>query len=200
MERVSRRTRISWLALLALGALLAGCATGPTGVFTTLPSLPTATLATAPTATATTAPLTTIAFTCPATVNGAVKVFSDSVSGLTFDYPATWTEKDCHRYVAENIGPNGSTIAGQSILIGNLFIVAVAPHRGLTIQQFVSDVQGSDETVTLTPLTVTHAVEADTLKVTISSTAAQPPRFAQTLAIIAGTQSFYEVSGLVLQL
>lgn len=193
------RARVHSLGTLLLIALLAGCASAPTGAATT--PLPTATLQPpAPTALATTAPLTTQTFTCPATTSGSLKVFLDSASGLKFSYPAAWTEKDCQRNVAENISPSGSSVAGQSILVGNLFIVAVAPRRDLTIQQFVSDVEGTDETVKLTPLTVAHAVAADRLFITVAPTAAQPPRFAQTLAIIAGSRSFYEVSSLNAQM
>ena len=184
--------------LLLTCVLLAACGGAPTG--SDRSASPTATATVTPNATATFAPPVTQTFTCPATVNGAVKIFSDSGTGLQFDYPAAWTEKDCQRFVAENISPSGSTIAGQSIVIGNLFIVAVSPRRGLAIQQLVNQVEGSDETVTLTPLAIAHAVAAAQLSVTVSPAATHPPRFAQTLAIVEGSQNFYEVSGLVAQM
>ncbi len=192
------RTSARWIGAALLCALLAGCGSAPTGGVST--ASPTATQTLSSIATATTSPLTAAAFTCPAAVSGSIKVFSDSASSLTFSYPAAWTEKDCQRNVAENISPSGSSIAGQSIVVGNLFIVAVSPRRGLTIQQLVSEVQGSDETVTLSPLTVVQAVAAVSVTATASPSAAHPPRFAQTLAIIAGSQNFYEVMGLVAQM
>lgn len=192
------RMRIHWLAAVLLtSALLAGCA--PTTTAMTATPAPSATETLAHAATATQG-VRQGSFTCPTTVNGAQKTFSDSATGLQFSYPADWTENDCQRYIAETISPSGSAPAQQSILVGNLFIVTVWPRNGQTIQQWVNGQTTSDETVTLTPLTVPHAGAAVTVAVTVSPQASTPPPLSQTMAIVAGSQNFYEVNTIVAQM
>lgn len=193
------RVRFSALAVLLVSALLASCAGAPAAgarltSTATPPPTPTAAVA-LPTATATPA-TTAVTFTCPVTASHSTNVFYDSQTGLQFNFPSTWTEKACQRVIAYN---SDGSVAGQSLAIGNLFHIAVSPRQGMTIQQFVTSVEGTDETVTLTPITVSHAVEADSLAVTAAPGAALPIRFLQTIAIIAGTQNFYEVISLIAQ-
>lgn len=195
-----RSFRRTFVALGVVGALgtLAGCG-GSSSVAAPQTPTATATATLAPTATATATatevPSVTISFTCPATVSGSQKVFYDSQLGLRFSYPAAWTENNCQRVVqADGV---------QSLLIGNLFRVITAPRNGLTIQQWVSQQTDTpNETVTLTPLTAPHAVAAVTVQAapTPNPTSSKPfdsEPFAQTDAIVAGTQQFYEVVGLI---
>lgn len=183
-----------WLGLMCVGLLFAGCG----GTAAQTPPAPAATLSpteaatAAPTATATLVIPTQTTLTCPTTVNGSEKVFDDSVSGLSFSYPASWTEADCQRITSSD--------GSQSLIIGNLFIVSIWPRNGLSIQQWVNQEAGSGEAVALATLSVKHAVEAESVTVTTTGQSTQPPRFGQTLAIVAGNQNFYEVSGLVAQM
>ena len=142
-----------------------------------------------PTATATPHAVQTT-FTCPTTVNGSVRTFTDASLGLSFTFPASWTENDCERTVA----PDGT----QSIWIGNLFNVETYPRNGMTIQQWiVSRVDTPNETVTLNPLTVPGAVDGAAVQASPTPAAANQPflgePFASTIAVVAGTQQFYEV-------
>lgn len=186
-----------WLGVALLSVLLTGCASAPSGGASI--TSPTATAILAPTVTVTPG-VTQASFVCPTIVSGASKVFSDNATSISFSYPAAWTENDCQRYIAENISPYGSSPAQQSVLVGNLFIITVWPRNGLTIQQWVNQRTTPDESVTLTPLTMAHANAAVTVAVTVSPQATTPPPLSQTLAIVAGSQNFYEVTNLVAQM
>jgi hypothetical protein len=187
------------MTTMALGAL-AGCggsSSAQVAQTATATATATATLAQTATATATATvePSVTTSFTCPAAVSGSQKVFSDTMLELRFSYPAAWTENVCTRTVLAD--------GTESLVIGNLFRVITAPHNGLTIQQWVSQQTDTpNETVTLTPLTAPHAVAAVTVQAapTANPTSNKPfdsEPFAQTDAIVAGTQQFYQVVGLI---
>jgi hypothetical protein len=145
-------------------------------------------------ATATIAVVSQTSFACPAAVNGSLTVFSDAETGVTFSYPAAWTEHECVR----TVNADGS----ESLLIGNLFRVGVAPRKGLTIQQWVDQQTDKNEIVTLTPLTVKHADAAVTVTDApapnyTSSRPFDAEPFSSTSAIIAGSQQFYQVIHLI---
>jgi hypothetical protein len=185
--RDPRRTWKTTCVLCVSLVMLAGCGGASSA------SVPTATIpptvAPAPTATATPHAVQTT-FTCPTTVNGSEKVFADASLQLSFTFPASWTEHDCERTVA----PDGT----QSLWIGNLFNVETCPRNGLMIQQWVaSRVDTPNETVTLNPLAVPGAVEGAAVRATPTPAAANQPfqsePFASTIAVVAGTQQFYEV-------
>jgi hypothetical protein len=192
-----RRAHPEAVAASALVALLAGCGASSSviGQATATTQVPTAALATAtPSPTATTAVVSQTSFACPAAVNGSLTVFSDAETGVTFSYQAAWTEHDCVRTVLAD--------GSESLLIGNLFRVGVAPRKGLTIQQWVDQRTDKNEIVTLTPLTVKHADAAVTVTDApapnyTSSRPFDAEPFASTSAIIAGSQQFYQVSTLI---
>lgn len=178
------------LALLCLSA----CATR-----TTIAQAPTATLVPAATATATPFPTDSVVaqtpFACPETTVGSRKIFFDAETGLRFSFPAAWTEHDCVRMAGQG--------GGQTLLIGSLFFVGVEPRNGLTIQQWVNQqADPQNEQITLTPLTVAHAVDAVTVHVAATPNAdpnkpiAMEP-LVQTKAIVAGSQYFYWVNPLI---
>lgn len=123
---------------------------------------------------------------------GAVKVFSDPATGVTLSYPAAWTESDCTRYTAAD--------GTQTLLIGNVFFVTVTSRQGQTIQQWVNAQAQPNETITLTPLSVRHAVEAASVTVQLAQGAVPNAPFVQTMAIVAGTSRFYEVTDLIAQM
>ena len=182
--------RLVGLALLAV--LFAGCSATSANISTPATHTPAATATTAP-ATPTSTPLpTNTTFTCPATINGSSKVFTDSATSLSFSYPAAWTEADCQRIV----GANGE----QTLIIGNVFLVSVTPRNGLTIQQWVNQQTDTNETVTLAPLSVSHAQAAVSVTVGLGPNAGPNEPFLQALAIVAGSQSFYQVNGLIAQM
>jgi hypothetical protein len=185
-----------FLVFILLIVALAGCAgagsaAGPQSTSTaasTPTSAPTAT--SVPTATVTHLPLGTI--TCPTILSpdGSTKIFSEPQLGFSFTYPAAWTEKICQQ------GSNG-------VLIGNLFSVSVSPQQGRTIAQMVDATKTPEETVTLTPVPDPHAVEVVQVGVTFPNRAGPTPEafqpFVKTIAIVAGTQSFYTITGLIAQ-
>lgn len=193
-----KRTCWAWVgAIVTCLALLAGCsatkpvttsASSATSILTT--STPTTSLMTpTPASSATT-------FTCPATLNGAQKTFTDTSMPLSFSYPAAWTESRCQRFM----GNDGL----QTLFIGNLFSVGVMPRNGQTIQQWVSAQTNQYEVVTLGALTVPQAQEAATISVAPSATSdpnkafdAEP--FASTFAIVAGSHSFYVINSFNVQ-
>jgi hypothetical protein len=127
-------------------------------------------------------------------LNGTQKVFSDSQMQLSFSYPAAWTENNCQRFVSAD--------GDESLFIGNLFSVAMLPRSGQTIQQWVSAQTDQYEVVTLGSLAVPHAQSAATVSAQPAATPnpnkpfdAEP--FSQAMAIVAGSQHFYEVDFLI---
>lgn len=196
MQRHSSRGQVAAIAICL--AVLAGC-----GISQSSTGAATATTTTAPTATATTIPATptpsfvSTTFTCPATLNGAQKTFSDSSAQFAFSYPASWVENKCQRFM----GSDGR----QTIFIGNLFSVSVVPRNGQSIQQWVDSQTNQYELVTLTTLTVQQAQAAVSIAVKPSaisdpSRAFDAEPFAQTFAIIEGSHNFYMVNALVAQM
>lgn len=194
--------------VIACLVLLAGCAANAT----TSPQAranPTATLAsTTPTTTPTTTPATPTpipatptavitTFACPAAITGAQKTFSDTSMRFSFTYPAAWTENDCQRIITSD--------GRQTIVIGNLFSVNIAPRNAQTIQQWVDAQANQYEIVTLGQLADSHAQEAATVSAAPSATSdpnkpfdAEP--FASAMAVVAGSQYFYTVNDFVAQM
>jgi hypothetical protein len=191
--------RWTWAGVLAICLVLAGCnafqPTASTANSATPAPLvtPTAILATA---TSTPATITT-AFTCESKSVGALKLFNDTSMQLSFSYPATWTEKSCQRVQ----GPGSQ----QTLVIGNLFNVTATPRNGQSIERWVQAQTNQYEVVTLNALAVQHAQEAATVLASPSAVS-DPSRpfdsepFVQTLAIVAGSRSFYVVTGFIAQM
>ncbi len=186
---------LAGLAALAMTAL-AGCGSGTIAIST---PPPTATIVSLP-ATATTSPtaaLTVVSDTkmaCPVTVSGSQKLFADTDTGLKFSFPASLTEEHCDCRVFSD--------GSATLDVGNLFHMWVTPRAaGQTIQQWVSAQTDQYETVTLTPLSVAHAASAVSVQAEPAATPGPRPfdaePFAQARAIVAGTQRFYTVFGLV---
>lgn len=207
IRRVVARIRTRSLALLlslslaaSLPMLVAACA-GPGssavgGAATptlgpTTAASPVATATSAATATVTPRPAGNFAFTCPTVVAGQTKTFTDPQLGLSFSYPAAWTEQDC------------AQVSATTIRVGNLFFVTAIPREGRTIAQWVDATKAADEVVTLTPLADPYAVEAAHVAVTFpAGPDATPPSlqpFTQTYAIVAGARNFYVVGELIAQ-
>lgn len=194
-----QRTRSAWIGWIGAIAtcliLLGGC--GATQTLTNSANGATLTTTIAPTTPLTNPTSVTTTFTCPATLNGAQKTFTDTSMQFSFSYPAAWTESNCQRFA----GNDGQ----QTLFIGNLFSISVMPRNGQTIQQWVNTQANQYEIVTLGALTVPQAQEAATVSVAPSAISdpakafdAEP--FAQSFAIVAGTHSFYVVNGFVAQL
>lgn len=201
MARMARRAYLGWMpwvGVLALGALLAGCGQAGAGNSTPQQVAAADTATPLPTATATPEPPKSGTFMCPVTASGSQNVFFDAATGLRFSYPAAWTESKCQR----GVDPDGT----QGLLIGNIFSVDVVPRNGQSIQQWVdAQTDTKNEVITLNPLTVAHADSA----VTVSAQRApntdptlewDKEPFAQSFAIVAGSQHFYIVYGLVAQM
>jgi hypothetical protein len=182
------RLRAAWMCTMAaLAALsMAGCgASSTTNGLRAATSTAVPTVAPTATASATATPVMQT-FTCPAATNGQYKVFADQQTGLTFRYPAAWTETQCTRLVEAN-----GTI---DLRIANLFSVSVVPRQGLSIQWWVNQQSDQNETVTLGALQVMHAVEAATVVVTVPQGVEYDREpFNSTIAIVAGSSSFYQV-------
>jgi hypothetical protein len=182
------------IVAVALAVLLAGCGGSVAQQATPAPTNPPAPSATsAPTATATAPPTATsapaVSLACPTTTGGSTTTFSDSQLGLSFTFPTSWTERDCQRLNAD------------TMVIGNLFIVSRAPRNGQTLQQMVNAAKSMEENVALAPLNDAHAVAADEVSVTFPGGQTSPNEpFIQTLALVAGSQSFYTVTGLIAQM
>jgi hypothetical protein len=189
-----------WIALASLVALaLAGCGAGPVAAGTSTPTattwvLPTTAPSPTPWPTSSVKIVSDTVVPCPVTVAGDQKVFADAETGLKFSFPASLTEQNCERMV----GSDGS----EGLIIGSLFHVGVQPHpAGQTIQAWVNAQTDQYETVTLTPLTVAHAASA--VSIQTAPTATPGPRpfdaepFSGARAIVAGTQRFYTVTGLI---
>jgi hypothetical protein len=143
----------------------------------------------APTATVTPRPAGQ--FVCPTTVAGVTKTFVDPQLGLSFTYPAAWTENECQQ------------LSNTFIIVGNLFPVGAIPRAGQTIAEWVNATKSADEVVTLTPLSAPYAVEAARVTVTFPNgthgTPAAFQPFVQTLAIVAGPRTFFQVNYLLAQ-
>jgi hypothetical protein len=124
--------------------------------------------------------------------DGSTKIYTDPQFGFSFAYPAAWTANTCQR------GP-------EFVFVGNLFGVSPTPRQGRTIAQWVDATKTPEETVTLTPITDPHAVEVAQVSVTFPNGAVlstpQPFQpFVQTIAIVAGTQSFYTITAVIAQI
>jgi hypothetical protein len=203
-ERYGARTFVA-LALCVIAAL-AGCG-APTKTTSnklgssdasaaTTPATPTATLAiptVTPSATPYPTPISQVAFTCPATVNGAEKTFSDSQTGFSFSYPASWTETQCQRAVFGDGTVN--------LNIGQVFNVAVIPRTGMDAQAWVQTqvTVGTGETATTTPVTVKQAVEA--YQITDNPGPGTPDNrpLLQARFIIMGSRDLYVIYPLIAQ-
>jgi hypothetical protein len=189
---------------MVLLVALAGCGTSaqtPATPAQSATTLATVTPTSSPTVAATASPTqsapTTTTFTCATTVSGSLKTFTDSQTHFSFSYPAAWTENQCQRIVAAD--------GTERIFIGNLFSVGVMPRSGQTIQQWVSAQTDQYEVVTLGTLSVPQAQAA----VSVSTQPAATPNpnkpfdaepFAQTMAIIAGSQHFYVINYFIAQM
>ncbi|MGZ3599595.1 MAG: hypothetical protein ACXWQ5_07735 [Ktedonobacterales bacterium] len=188
MHRLSRLICLGFLTVL-----VSGCSSSIDSTPATPPTTqPTATVTSTPTATPTSRALGQTAFICSAITGGTVKVFTDPATGLTFSYPAAWTESNCTRFTSAD--------GTQTLLIGNVFFVTVTPRQGQTIRQWVSAQAQPNETITLTPLSVRHAVEAASVTVQLGQGATPNEPFVQTMAIVAGTSRFYNVTTLIAQM
>lgn len=185
MGRRTRAIAASILAVVtAVGVVGCGEMTGRASTTTSVPQ---------PTATATaTVAITETDFTCPTTTNGSTKTFSDPQTGLSFSYPAAWTEQQCQRLSA----PDGKS----TLFIGNVFSVSVVPRNGENIQQLVAATKMANETVHLSALAVTHAVDAAAVADTVGENPQPDEPFALTMAIVEGSQRFYEVNWLTTQM
>lgn len=196
MGRRAQGITIGILSILAAAGMV-GCSQGsaasvsPTNtVAPTVTLAPTVTVA-PPTATATTV-VTETDFTCATTTSGATKTFHDSQSGLSFSYPASWTEQQCQRL--------SSSDGTSSLFIGNIFSVSIIPRHGQTVQQYVNATKDTNETVTFTPFTAAHAVAAYALTDTIGANPQPEETFVQTIAIVEGSQNFYLVHEFIAQM
>lgn len=191
----ARKTRSMFiLAVLALLAL-SGC--GAKASATRQPT-PTAT-AVPPTQTPVAATATPsgpsvvshVSFTCPATVTGSTKTFSDSETGFSFSYPASWTETQCQRTVLSNgeIGLN----------IGQVFNLLVIPRTGMDAAYWVQSQKVADETVTTTPITVAQAMEAYQIQDNPGPNTPNNRPLAQAGFIIMGSRNLYVIYTLIAQ-
>jgi hypothetical protein len=61
-------------------------------------------------------------------VQGDLKIFTDTATLLNIAYPAAWSETHCQRTTLSD--------GSQSLVIGNLLRLKVAPRRGLTVRQW----------------------------------------------------------------
>lgn len=194
ISRPLRAIPLSLLLLLSL--LLVGCSVsgGAAAAPATTASVPLAATRTSapPTATATVTQLPVGEFVCPTTTSGATKTFTVAQFGLSFSYPAAWTEHDCSR------------INASTILIGNLFFVSTIPREGRSIAQWVAATKSPDEDVALSPLDDPYAVEAAQVAVTFpngpGATPAGEQPLVQVLAVVAGTWNFYVVYDILAQM
>ena len=102
MRRDTWGMRSLFLVTLLSLVALAGCASGagakasvkapPTATATSMPPTQTPVPATATPSSPTV--VSQVSFTCPATVNGSSKTFSDARTGFSFSYPVSWTETE----------------------------------------------------------------------------------------------------------
>lgn len=153
-------------------------------------SPPTQTLAVAtdtPVPTAYPTPISQVTFTCPAVSDGTSKTFTDSATGFSFSYPASWTETQCQR-----------TVEGDGTVdlnIGQVFNVAVIPRTGMDAAAWVQDqvTVGTGETATTTPITVKHAMEAYQITDNIGPTTPDNRPLLQARYIIMGSRSLYVI-------
>lgn len=176
---------LSAAGMVACGGVPAASVSPTNTVAPTATSTPPAT-ATSPTG------ATQTDFTCPTTKSGSTTTFRDAQSGLSFSYTSAWTEQQCTRID----GGNGV----ETLLIGNLFSVSVFPRGGQTAQEYVNATKDANESVTLTPFTAAHAVAAYAVADTIGANPQAEEPFAQTLAIVEGSQSFYQVNEFIAQM
>jgi hypothetical protein len=189
------------LALCVIGAL-AGCgvSAGAQASVTRQPahslatatatlSIPTATPAATPYPT----PVSQVSFTCPAVSDGTNKTFSDSATGFSFSYPASWTETQCQR-----------TVQGDGTVdlnIGQIFNVAVIPRTGMDAQAWVQTqvTVGTGETATTTPITVKQAMEAYQITDNPGPTTPDNRPLLRASFIIMGSRDLYVIYTLTAQ-
>ncbi|HKV85253.1 MAG TPA: hypothetical protein VJN88_11905 [Ktedonobacterales bacterium] len=206
-----RRNGSSWArALIALAlcviAGLAGCGAS-TKAISNNPrasaatssarlATPTQTLAVAtdtPVPTAYPTPISQVVFACPAVSDGTNKTFTDSATGFSFSYPASWTETQCQR-----------TVQGDGTVdlnIGQVFNVAVIPRTGMDAAAWVQTqvTVGTGETATTTPITVKQAMEAYQITDNIGPTTPDNRPLLQAGFIIMGSRSLYVIYTLIAQ-
>jgi hypothetical protein len=199
-----RRNVVSGTLILIVASLsaLTGCASSGGGRASATRQ-PTATTAILPTetpvpatATATsTGPtvISQVSFTCPATVTGANKTFTDSQTGFSFSYPASWTETQCQRTVTSD--------GDITLNIGQVFNVRVIPRTGMDAKAWVQDqvTLGTGETVTTTPITVQQAMEAYQITDNPGPSTPDNRPLLQAGFIIMGSRNLYVIYTLIAQ-
>lgn len=199
MRRDTWGMRSLFLVTLLSLVALAGCASGA-GAKASVKALPTATATSMPPtqtpvpATATPSSPTVVSqvsFTCPATVNGSSKTFSDARTGFSFSYPVSWTETQCRRTVTSD----GAT----TLNIGQVFNVRVIPRTGMDALYWVQSQKVADETVTATPITVQQAMEAYQIQDNPGPNTPQNRPLAQARFIIMGSRNLYVIYPLIAQ-
>lgn len=132
-----------------------------------------------------------VAFTCPATVNGSTKTFSDSETGFSFSYPASWTETKCQRTVMSD---------GETTLnIGQVFNVRVIPRTGMDALYWVQTQKVADETVSTTPITVQQAMEAYQITDNPGPSTPDNRPLLQAGFIMMGSRNLYVIYTLIAQ-
>jgi hypothetical protein len=199
-ERYGARAFVA-LALCVIGAL-AGCGASTKAASNTLRasdastatatatlSIPTATPAATPYPT----PISQVSFTCPAVSDGTNKTFTDSATGFSFSYPASWTETQCQR-----------TVQGDGTVdlnIGQVFNVAVIPRTGIDAQAWVQTqvTVGTGETATTTPITVKQAMEAYQITDNLGPTTPDNRPLLQASFIMMGSRNLYVIYTLIAQ-
>lgn len=193
---IRRSVIIGLLALTALAAL-SGCEASAKA---NVKSQPTATTTSVPPTQTPIPPTATpngpsvvsqMSFTCPATVNGSNKTFSDSQTGFSFSYPASWTETQCQRTVMSN---------GETTLnIGQVFNVRVIPRTGEDAQYWVQSQVTAGETATCTPITVQQAMEAYQIQDNPGPNTPENHPLGQAGFIIQGSRDLYVIYTLIAQ-
>lgn len=197
--RVRSLVIVAALSVLSVVAL-AGCASGagakasvktqPTATATAIPPTQTPIPATATPSGAITV-VSQVSFTCPATVNGSSKTFSDGQTGFSFSYPASWTETQCQRTVTSD----GAT----TLSIGQVFNVRVIPRTGEDALYWVQSQKEADETVTTTPITVQQAMEAYQIQDNPGPNTPENHPLGQAGFIIMGSRNLYVIYTLIAQ-
>jgi hypothetical protein len=123
---------------------------------------------------------------CSESTNGAHTTIVESKILFAITYPSSLTETHC--LLTAYAG------GAWNLSIGNFLEIDTEPAAGRTVAQYVAEQKMAYETVTLTPVTTTQALEAYVVDDTTASNAPGPPRFPSGELLLRGSTYLYKIT------
>jgi len=122
---------------------------------------------------------------CSESTNGTHTTIVEPKIHFAITYPSSLTETHCLL----------TAYAGETwnLSIGNFLDINAEPAAGRTVAQYVAEQKMAYETITLTPVTTTQALEAFVVDDTTAPNAPGPPKFPSGELLLRGSTYLYEV-------